>query len=162
MENKVLAKVGNYEVTEAELSFMLKSLNPQVASQFIGPEVEQRLLEEIINQKLLLCEAVENKFEENEDFAEEFAKLKENFISQYSVRKILESVSVSEEEAGELLLNGMLQTGKGSARLNWKGDDIGDKGLHAGSADMRRRLWEHTEETMTAALGGSRRGPESS
>ena len=24
MENKVLAKVGNYEVTEAELSFMLK------------------------------------------------------------------------------------------------------------------------------------------
>ena len=52
MENKVLAKVGNYEVTEAELSFMLKSLNPQVASQFIGPEGEQRLLEEIINQKL--------------------------------------------------------------------------------------------------------------
>ena len=101
MENKVLAKVGNYEVTEAELSFMLKSLNPQVASQFIGPEGEQRLLEEIINQKLLLCEAVENKFEENDDFAEEFAKLKENFISQYSVRKILESVSVSDEEAEE-------------------------------------------------------------
>ena len=75
---------------------------------------------------------------------------------------VLYPCSVSEEEAGELLLNGMLQTGKGSARLNWKGDDIGDKGLHAGSADMRRRLWEHTEETMTAALGGSRRGPESS
>ena len=39
--------------------------------------------------------------EENDDFAEEFAKLKENFISQYSVRKILESVSVSDEEAEE-------------------------------------------------------------
>lgn len=101
MENKVLAKVGNYEITDAEIAFMLQSLNPQVASQFIGPEGEERLLQEIINQKLLLCEAVESKFEENEDFIEEFAKLKENFLSQYSVKKILGTVTVSDEEAKE-------------------------------------------------------------
>ncbi len=101
MENKVLAKVGVYEVTESEVAYMLQSLSPQVASQFIGPEGEERLLAELINQKLLLCEAIENKFDENEDFIEEFAKLKENFLSQYSVKKIIGSVSVSEEEAKE-------------------------------------------------------------
>lgn len=99
MENKVLAKVGAYEVTQEDIAHMMQNLSPQVASQFMGPEGEQRLLAEIINQKLLLCEAVEAKFEENADFIEEFSKVKENFLSQYSVKKIIGSVTVSDEEA---------------------------------------------------------------
>lgn len=99
MENKVLAKVGAYEVTQNDINHMMQNLSPQVASQFVGPEGEQRLLAEIINQKLLLCEAVEGKFEENADFVEEFEKVKENFLSQYTVKKIIGSVSVTEEEA---------------------------------------------------------------
>lgn len=99
MENKILAKVGAYEIMQEDITHMMQNLSPQVASQFIGPEGEQRLLAELINQKLLLCEAVESKFEENEDFVEEFAKVKENFLSQYTVKKIINSVEVTEEEA---------------------------------------------------------------
>ena len=99
MENKVLAKVGAYEITQEDIMHMMQNLSPQVASQFVGPEGEQRLLAEIINQKLLLCEAVEAKFEENEDFIAEFAKVKENFLSQYSVKKIIGSITISDEEA---------------------------------------------------------------
>ncbi|TBU33736.1 hypothetical protein BD311DRAFT_794048 [Dichomitus squalens] len=64
--------------------------------------------------------------------------------------------SVSEEESGELLLNALLKTGKGYSRLNGGGDDICDKGLNVGSTDVRRGLWEHTEETLLVALGKSR------
>lgn len=100
MENKVLAKVGNFEVTSEDVMYMLQNLNPQVASQFGGPEGEQRLVAEIVNQKLLLCDAIENKFEENDDFKAEFEKVKENVLSQYSVKRIINSVSdITEEDA---------------------------------------------------------------
>lgn len=106
MENKIIARVGNFEVTSEDVMYMLQNLSPQVASQFGGPEGEQKLVAEIVNQKLLLCDAVENKFEENDDFKAEFEKVKENVLSQYSVKKIINSVSDVTEEDAKAFYNG--------------------------------------------------------
>lgn len=99
MKNKVLAKVNNLEITEADLQFMLQNLNPQIASQFIGPEGEKRLLSELINQKLLLEDALQNKVDETPLFQDEMKKMKENLLSQFAVKSVIDGITVNEDEA---------------------------------------------------------------
>ena len=99
MENKVLAKVNQKPITQADLEFMFSNINPQTASHFVGPEGEKRLLSELINQKLLLEDAIELGIEEEEAFKAELEKLKENLLSQFAIKRIIDSIETSEEEA---------------------------------------------------------------
>lgn len=101
MENKVLAKVDGKEITQADFDFMRSSLSPQIAQQFIGPEGEKHLLNELISQKLLFLDALDKKYNEEPTFKEELAKMEENLLTQYSVRKIIDSVKISDEDAKE-------------------------------------------------------------
>lgn len=100
MENKekILAKVGSHLITETDLEHMLKNLNPQISAGFQGEEGKKALLQELVNQKLLYLEAVENSIENDAKFQKEFEKLKENFVTQYSIQKLINSVSVTHEE----------------------------------------------------------------
>ncbi len=99
MENKTLAIVNGNEIKKSDLDFMFANLSPQVASQFIGPEGEKKLLSELINQKLLLVDALESNMDASEEFELELAKLKENLLSQFAVKKIIGSVTTDEAEA---------------------------------------------------------------
>lgn len=99
MENKVLAKVDGKEITQADLSFMKSNLSPQVAQQFLGPEGEKHLLNELINQKLLLLDALDKKMDTEAEFLSELEKLKENLLTQYAVKKVIDSTVVSDDEA---------------------------------------------------------------
>ncbi len=99
MENKVLAVVNKKPITQSDLEFMFSNISPQVASQFVGPEGEKRLLAELINQKLLLEDAIESNIENEAEFKEELEKLKENLLSQFAIKRVIDSISVSDEEA---------------------------------------------------------------
>lgn len=99
MENKVLARVDGKEITQEELNFMRANLNPQVAQQFIGPEGEKHLIAELVNQKLLLVDALAQGFDKDPAYLEELDKLKDNLLTQFAVRKVLDSVGVTDEEA---------------------------------------------------------------
>lgn len=101
MNNTVLAIVNGHEIIKSDLDFMFANLSPQVASQFVGPEGEKRLLSELVNQKLLLEDAKESKMEESEEFVAELEKLKENLLSQFAVKKIIGAVTTGEKEAEE-------------------------------------------------------------
>lgn len=100
MENKekVLAKVSNETITEADLDHMLKNMNPQMAQTFQGEEGRKTLLAELVNQKLFYLEAVENNIEENPQFQQEFAMLKENFITQFAIQSLINSAGVTHDE----------------------------------------------------------------
>ncbi len=102
--NKVLAKVDGMEITQEDFNFLRSNLNPQVAQQFIGPEGEKQLLNELINQKLLLIEALDKKFDEDAEFVSELAKLKENLLTQFAVKRVIDSAEVSEDEAKEFYI----------------------------------------------------------
>lgn len=104
MEKNVLAKVNGKEITQDELNFMRANLNPQIAAQFVSPEGERRLLDELVNQKLLLENALENHFDDEPEFKAELDGLKNNLLAQYAVKKVINSTSVSDEEA-ELFYN---------------------------------------------------------
>lgn len=97
MTEKILAKVEGRPITESQLAALYQSLG-QNAAQFQGEEGKQRLVEELINQELFLLEALEKNVEETEAFQKELAFAKENMLKQFSIRQLLESVEVSEEE----------------------------------------------------------------
>ena len=103
MENKekVLAKVASSQITEADLEHMLKNLNPQIAANFQGEQGKQALLNELVNQKLFYLEAQEAALENDPKFQNEFEKLKENFMTQYSIQNLINSASVTHEELEE-------------------------------------------------------------
>ncbi|RBP37430.1 peptidylprolyl isomerase [Garciella nitratireducens] len=96
--NKVLAKVGNREVTQKDLNFFLQNLDPQSASQFQSPEGQKRLLTELINQELFYLEAKDQNLDEDQSFVQSLEQLKENYLKQFAITKLLANVSITEDE----------------------------------------------------------------
>lgn len=97
MEEKVLATVCGQNITQKELDFMKKSLAPNVLAQFQGEEGEHYLIQELVNQKLMAIE-YEKELENNADFNFELEQMKENFINQYAINKIMQEATVTDEE----------------------------------------------------------------
>lgn len=96
--NKVLAKVATREITQENLNFFLKSLNPQVAAQFYSEEGQKQLLDEMINQELLYLDALDKGLEKHEAYQVEVENLKENLLKQYAVNQLLKDIQVSDQE----------------------------------------------------------------
>lgn len=99
MENKVLAIVNGVDVTQRDLDELAQAIGPQAAMQFQGEEGQRQLLSELINQELFYAEAVDTNVEENEDFKAEMEIAKKNLLKQYNLRRSLQNVTVSDEEA---------------------------------------------------------------
>ncbi|WFD11640.1 peptidylprolyl isomerase [Tepidibacter hydrothermalis] len=106
MEKKdVLAVVGTKEITTMDVDSALQSLGPQRAMQFQSEEGRKKLLEDLVNQELFYLNAIENNADEEEEFKNEMKKIKENFLKQYSIGKLLSSVKVEEKEAKDFYEN---------------------------------------------------------
>lgn len=98
MENKILAKVNGKEIFQSDLNSLIQSIGPQRAAQFQSPEGQKQLLDELIHQELFFIVGKENKIEETEEFKYELEFVKENMIKQITIRNLLSSVTVSDEE----------------------------------------------------------------
>lgn len=96
--NEVLAVVGQKQITQADVDFLLKSLDPQTAAQFNNHEGRKRLVEELINQELFYLDAVDSKLEEDSSYKAELDKMKANFLKQYAVSKLMSDIKVDDNE----------------------------------------------------------------
>ena len=74
-ENKVLAKVLGQEITAQDVDNMLAQMG-QRAMQYDNPKGREVILNQIINQKLLLADAVSNMYERDKEFKDEMRKAK--------------------------------------------------------------------------------------
>lgn len=99
MENKVLAKVDGRVITQSDMELLMSTLGPERAAQFMTPEGSQHLLGELINQELFYFDAQEQGYEQTEEFQNELESAKENLLKQFAIKKILDSVTVSDEDA---------------------------------------------------------------
>lgn len=98
MEKKVLATIGQKEITNYDVESALKSLDPYQAMHFNTEEGKKQLLEDLINQELFYIEAKENQLHNDETFKAEMKKVEENLLKQYAINKVLTSVSLTEDE----------------------------------------------------------------
>ena len=98
MENKVLATIGDIKITQKDVDYMKKNMDRRVLSQFSGEQGEYYLLQELINQKLMAMDAKGSDLLNNDEFKFEFESMKDNFISQYVIKTVLDSVTVTDQE----------------------------------------------------------------
>ncbi|QIB26829.1 peptidylprolyl isomerase [Caloranaerobacter azorensis] len=96
--NRVLATVNGKEITEKDVDLLLKNLGSQRAMQFYSEEGRKKLVDELINQELIYLDALENKLDSDEEFLTELEYMRQNLLKQFAVRKLLENVSIEEEE----------------------------------------------------------------
>ena len=97
MNEKILAKVGAYTVTEADLAAMMQALGPR-GEQYNTPEGRRALIEELVAQKLFLLDAQKNLLEAEKSFQEQMKRAKEQLLTEYAIRKTIERAEVKEEE----------------------------------------------------------------
>ena len=97
MENKVLAVVNGREITQMDVQKTLQGLG-QAAMNYSGPDGEQKLVDELINQELFYAEALATDLDKSEQFVAEMEDVKANMLKQFFVRQLLDGLQVPEED----------------------------------------------------------------
>ena len=99
MDNtRVLAVVGGQQITETDVDMLIASMG-QAGQNYRSPQGRAAVLEELINQKLMLLDAVRNLYEREPEFKEQLARVKNELLVNYAVNKAVSSVRVTDEEA---------------------------------------------------------------
>ena len=94
MEKKVLATIGEKEITNFDVESILGGLDPYQAAHFNSEEGKKQILDDLVNQELLYIEAKENNLEQDEEFQNELKRVKENMLKQYAINKVLSEYSL--------------------------------------------------------------------
>lgn len=98
MENtQILANVNGMPITAADVDQFLASLGPRGQS-YNNPQGRAMVLEQLIHQKLFLCEAMRNLFEAEPEFKAQLKKMKESLLTNYAMEKALSGVRVTDED----------------------------------------------------------------
>ena len=98
MEKKILAKVGDKEISNLDIDSAIQGLDPYQAQQFQTEEGRKYVLEDLINQELLYMYAKDNKIDQEEAFRKEMAEIEKNILKQYIINQILTSVEITDDE----------------------------------------------------------------
>lgn len=98
MENfKILAKVNGTPITSADVDNEIRALGPG-GKDYDNPQGREMLLEQMINRKLFLADAVKNMYEYDPVFKAELQKIKEDLLANFAITKAVENVKVTDEE----------------------------------------------------------------
>ena len=101
MEKKILAKVGDKEISNLDIDSAIQGLDPYQAQQFQTEQGRKYVLEDLVNQELLYMYAKDNKIDQDEAFRKEMAEIEKNVLKQYVINQILTSVQVTDDEKHE-------------------------------------------------------------
>jgi len=98
MEQKILAKVGDREITMSDVEFVINNLDPNTRQQFHSEEGTKRVVEELVNQELFYLDAVKNNVDKEEEFLKQYEKVKADLLKQYYVTKLLAKADIDDTE----------------------------------------------------------------
>ena len=85
MENKVLAVVAGYEITEAELDTFLKGLPREQQMYASHPQFRQQCLENLMAIHMFAAEGLETKIDETEEFKKALEAAKRDRICKIAI-----------------------------------------------------------------------------
>ncbi|MGL5417586.1 MAG: peptidylprolyl isomerase [Clostridium sp.] len=98
MENKVLAVVGSYEITEKELNEIVAKYPADRRAMVEGEEGRKQLLEQMIHFELFNKLGEELKINETAEYKETVARLEKEILTQATMNKVLGDVVITDEE----------------------------------------------------------------
>lgn len=97
MENKVLANVGGHPIYQNEVDEIVTAYASR-GQNFDSEQGRAMILEQLIGKKLLVLDAKKNLMEHNAEFKAELEKMKNEMLANFNIAKVLEKVSVQDEE----------------------------------------------------------------
>ncbi len=100
-ENKVLAKVNGKEITEKTVEEFMRSLPQQMAMQVRRDGNKKAVINEIINSELIYADAIDNRYDEEDEFLERLDKEEERLLKQYAIFKLYKTFPPVEDDEVE-------------------------------------------------------------
>lgn len=98
-EDPVLARVGDSEITAAQLRHFEKRLPKKLKSKKTGVEKYQGYLQDIIDKELLIREARQRRLHEDKALRQKLAREKrEHMLNVYLKREVYDKVTITDEE----------------------------------------------------------------
>lgn len=108
-EQKILATVDGVNITDAEIDAFISNLPREQQMYSQNPQFRQQCLEEILAIHLYAKMGKEEKLDETEEFKKIIESTKKDILAQLAMRKVLTSVTVSQEECKEYYENNTQQ-----------------------------------------------------
>lgn len=99
MENnrKPLAVVNHRAIYESDVDDMILEMG-QRGTSYQNAQGRAMILEQLINQRLFLADAMHNLYEREPEFKAELARVKEQLLIQYATNKAFQHVTVTDAE----------------------------------------------------------------
>lgn len=95
-ENKLLAEVNGKKIYEDDVFHLLAGIEDK--QRFNSKEGFNILSDELVNQELILQNAKENNFEQEEEFIERLEEVKNDMLKNYAMHKIFNEVTINDDE----------------------------------------------------------------
>lgn len=98
MENKVLATVGNVEITEAELNNVIANQPQERQMMFDNDQAKKQLLEQMIALEVMALQAKEEKLDERVEYKETLERFGKELLAQMAMGEVLSKITVTDED----------------------------------------------------------------
>lgn len=95
-ENKLLAEVNGKKIYEDDVFHLLAGIEDK--QRFNSKEGFNILTDELVNQELILQNAKENNFDQEEEFIERLEEVKNDMLKNYAMHKIFNEVTINDDE----------------------------------------------------------------
>lgn len=95
-ENKLLAEVNGKKIYEDDVFHLLAGIEDK--QRFNSKEGFNILTDELVNQELILQNAKENNFDQEEEFTERLEEVKNDMLKNYAMHKIFNEVTINDDE----------------------------------------------------------------
>ncbi len=95
---EILAKVNGLPITDSDVDAFLASLGAR-GQNYNNPQGRAMVLEQLIHQKLFLCEAMKNLYEAEPAFKAQLKQMKDSLLTNYAMEKALANITVKDEDA---------------------------------------------------------------
>ena len=95
-ENELLAEVNGKKIYEDDVFHLLAGIEDK--QRFNSKEGFNILTDELVNQELILQNAKENNFDQEEEFTERLEEVKNDMLKNYAMHKIFNEVIINDDE----------------------------------------------------------------
>lgn len=95
-ENKLLAEVNCKKIYEDDVFHLLAGIEDK--QRFNSKEGFNILTDELVNQELILQNAKENNFDQEDEFRQRLEEVKNDMLKNYAMHKIFNEVTINDDE----------------------------------------------------------------
>lgn len=112
-DEKILATVGNANITEADVEGFIAGLPREQRAYASNPQFKKHCLEQLISIHLYAMMGEELKLDETEEYKRIMESAKRDILSQLAMNEVLKNITVTEEECKEFYDNNPQQFTEG-------------------------------------------------